>query len=341
MPRSDQFLDLENFELASGEQMPLVRQSFITLGSMSPKADNVILMLHGYTSSHRFILGDEYSPAEGGWGELVGPGKPIDTDRYFIVSPNSLGSSYGSSGPASIDSRTNRPYGPSFPDLSFHDIVRAQRALLDHLGVGALHAVIGFSMGGYAAFQWATQYPGSVERLVAALTAPWGSRNPQKSGIGEVLAGDENWNDGWYYETPGALSHTMQTIRVQTLKSYNVDAWLASQGLTAREIEQRLNSMAQHWARGFDPNSLVTLRKTINQFDIREQLDQIDAKVLYALCRTDSSFPPSIAAQTVQRLTQAGKRIQFLEIDSEFGHYACGLDPLKWSEQLAAFLESA
>ena len=336
MTLSDQFFDLENFELDSGHRLAVARQSYITLGNLNAAADNAILVLHGYTSSHRFILPQQYGAADGSWHHLVGPGKAIDTEKYFVVASNSLGSSYGSTGPASIDPLTGKPYGPKFAPLSFSDLVRAQRALVKYLGVSKLHAVLGFSMGGYNAFQWATDCPGAMRKVVAALTAPWGNRNDARSGIGQVLARNPNWNGGWYYDKPCAMTDTMQAIRLQTLKSFQVGTWLANQGMNKVQIEEHLVLMASNWARDFDANSLVTLREMINRFDVREQLHKVQAQLLYVLARTDALFPPSIANETLDRMTH--NRPEFLELDSDYGHFAGGLDHQRWASVLTQFL---
>lgn len=337
MTLSDQFFDLENFDLDSGQRLAVARQSYITLGSLNAAADNAILILHGYTSSHRFILPQQYGAADGSWHHLVGPGKAIDTEKYFVVAPNSLGSSYGSTGPASVDPLTGKPYGPKFAALCFSDLVRAQQSLISHLGVSKLHAVLGFSMGGYNAFQWATDRPDSMRKVVAALTAPWGNRNDARSNIGQVLARNPNWNDGWYYDKTCAMTDTMQAIRLQTLKSFQVETWFANQGMNKAQIDERLSLMASNWARDFDANSLVTLREMINRFDVREQLHRVQAQMLYVLARTDALFPPSIASETLDRM--AHNRPEFLELDSDYGHFAGGLDHQRWSGILTRFLE--
>src|SRR5277367_1722830 len=113
---------IADFRLRSGVVLPQAPIAYVTQGTLAPDGRNAILLTHGYTSSHRFALGGP-AASEGSWGALVGPGKPIDTDRYFVVAANMLGSSYGSAGPASVDPRTGRPYGPDFPDFTLSDIV--------------------------------------------------------------------------------------------------------------------------------------------------------------------------------------------------------------------------
>ncbi len=151
-----------NFRLQSGRVLPELTLAFETYGRLAPDGRNAILVTHGFSSSHHAAGRGRDDASPGWWNTLIGPGKPIDTDRHLVVSSNMLGSSYGSTGPRSLDPATGRPYGPAFPDLTLHDIVAAQKALLDALGVRRLVAVAGPSFGGYQAFQWAVSYPDFV-----------------------------------------------------------------------------------------------------------------------------------------------------------------------------------
>ena len=147
-----------DFRLQSGVTMPEVTIAYRTLGKLSPARDNVVLVTHGNTSGPQMI--DPHgSAAEGAWSEIVGPGKAVDTNKYFAICPNMLGSSYGSTNAESIDPKTGTRYGPRFPDITVRDIVATQRALLDDLGIAKLVAVVGPSYGGFQAFQWAVDYP--------------------------------------------------------------------------------------------------------------------------------------------------------------------------------------
>src|SRR5215471_14966198 len=147
-----------DFRLQSGEVMPEITIAYCTRGRLAPDGRNTVLVTHGYTSSHRMIESGAGS-SEGSWSTLVGPGAPIDTDRDFVVCSNMLGSSYGSTNAASRDPRSGRPYGADFPRITVTDIVTAQRALLRHLGVQHMLAVVGPSYGGFQAFQWAVTFP--------------------------------------------------------------------------------------------------------------------------------------------------------------------------------------
>ena len=153
-----QLAQIGDLPLRSGGTLRAAELAYVTYGALAPDGRNAVLMTHGYTSSHLFADG---GTAEGDWSTLVGPGRPIDTDRLYVVSSNMLGSSFGSTAPRSTNPATGRPYGPDFPRLTVADIVAAQRRLLDQLGVKHLVAVVGPSYGGAQAFTWAPNTPTS------------------------------------------------------------------------------------------------------------------------------------------------------------------------------------
>src|SRR5712692_10151483 len=155
----------KDFKLVSGTVMPEVTIAYETYGTLAPDGRNAVLLTHGYTSSQHMAGRTGANGAEGSWDGLVGPGKALDTDRLFVVSSNMLGSSYGSTNPAFTNPATGKPYGPDFPDIILIDIVNAQKALLDHLGVKHLVAVAGPSFGGYQTYQWAVAYPDFMDGL--------------------------------------------------------------------------------------------------------------------------------------------------------------------------------
>ena len=156
----DRFFTLRDFRLIDGETMPEAVIAYETYGRLAPDGRNAVLLTHGFTGSHHFA---GRNPANGNqpgsWEGLVGPGKAIDTDKLFVVASNMLGSSFGSTNAASLNPATGKPYGPDFPNITIRDIVAAQKALLDSLGVEHLVAVAGPSYGGYQGFQWAVAYP--------------------------------------------------------------------------------------------------------------------------------------------------------------------------------------
>jgi homoserine O-acetyltransferase len=268
----------------------------------------------------------------------VGPGKAIDTDRLFVVSSNMLGSSYGSTSPAFLNPYTHEPYGPSFPDITLVDIVNAQRALLEGLGVKHLVAVAGPSFGGYQVFQWGVTFPEFMDGLVAVVTAPRGSGGQASvQAMVDQLAKDPHWNNGWYYDN-GGITGVLTEMRIATLRRYGIDAQLANRFSDQANRDAEVAKRALAWAKVFDGNSLVTLRKASVRFDAARDFGKMKAKVLYVLSRTDKVFPPSIAPGVMAELKAARVDADYFEIDSEFGHSASGLDAAKWAPRLKEFM---
>ncbi len=332
-----------NFKLQGGKVLPEMTIAYETYGKLAPDGRNAVLLTHGFTSSHHMAGRTTANGAEGSWDGLVGPGKAIDTDRLYVVSSNMLGSSYGSTYPASKNPATGKPYGPDFPDITLVDIVGAQKALLDGLGVRHLVAVAGPSFGGYQTFQWGVTYPDMMDGLVPVVTAPkgqgWntGGEAAVKSLV-DTLAKDPHWNGGWYYDN-GGIVNALTDMRVATLKRYGIDDQLAAQFPDKAAREAEIRKRAETWSKVFDGNSLVTLRKASVRYDAEKDLAMIKAKVLYVLSRTDKVFPPKVLATDVMaKLKAAGVTADYYEIDSDFGHSASGLDAAKWAPRLKTFM---
>lgn len=328
----------KDFKLENGTVMPEVTIAYETYGSLAPDGRNAVLLTHGYTSSQHMAGRSGENGAEGSWDGLVGPGKAIDTDRLFVVSSNMLGSSYGSTNPSFANPATGKPYGPDFPDISLVDIVSAQKALLDSLGVKHLVAVAGPSFGGYQTFQWGVTYPAFMEGLVAVVSAPKGSGGEASvKALVDTLAKDPHWNGGRYYDK-GGITPTLTAMRVATLRRYGIEEQLAAKFPDKEAREAEITKRAESWSKVFDGNSLVVLRKAAVRFDAEKDMAKIKAKVLYVLSRTDKLFPPAIAPGVIDRLKAAGVDADYFEIDSDFGHSASGLDAAKWAPRLTAFM---
>jgi homoserine O-acetyltransferase len=313
--------------------------AYVTYGQLAPDGRNAVLLTHGYTSSHLFAEPSGASASEGSWGVLVGPGRAIDTDRYFVVSSNMLGSSYGSTAPRSIDPSSGRAYGPGFPRITLEDIVTAQRRLLDRLGVHELVAVIGPSYGGFQAFTWGVEFPGFVRALVPVTTAPTAGGAIDVDGLRARLAAEPSWNGGQHYESDGMIG-IMTALREATLRRYGVEAALAARHPDA-DVAQRaaaLQSIAREWARVFDPHSLLVLGAAANEFDATPRLAQLRARVLFVLSSSDTLFPPSLGPGVMSALRAAGVDASYHQIDSACGHLAPGIDAASWAPVLARFL---
>jgi homoserine O-acetyltransferase/O-succinyltransferase len=330
---------IRDFRLQNGAVMPEAKIAYETYGRLAANGRNAVLVTHGYTSSHHAA---GHNPANGNqpgwWDGLIGPGKAIDTDRLFVVASNMLGSSYGSTNGASIDPRNGGPYGSSFPAITVRDIVGAQKALLDSLGVRHLVAVAGPSYGGYQAFQWAVAYPEMMDAIAAIVTAPR-SQNAEKT-LAELearFATDPEWHGGDYYGHGGAKAVLTQ-MRFETLMRYGYSEQLAGRFPDRAEREQAIRQLAADWARNWDANSLVILRRATVGFDTVKDFAKIRARVLYVLCRTDVLFPPTLAPGVMKDLAAAGVDARYFELDSDLGHSASGPEHAKWSPVLRDFL---
>jgi len=335
----DRSFTISGFRLQNGAVMPEAKIAYETYGGLGPGGRNAVLITHGYTSSHHAA---GRNPANGNlpgwWDGLIGPGKPIDTDKLFVVSSNMLGSSSGSTNGASINPQTGRPYGPDFPTITVHDIVVAQRALLEALGVKHLVTIAGPSYGGYQAFQWAVDYPDFMDGIVPVVTAPR-SQNVEHS-LAELqarLATDPEWNGGRYYDR-GEGKTVLTEMRVEMLKRNGIEAALAPRFPDRAAREAEIRRQAVDWAARWDSNSLVILRRATIGYDTIKDFARINAKVLYVLCRTDRLFPPSVAPAVMSALTAAGVDARYFEIDSDLGHSASGPEHAKWSPALREFL---
>lgn len=336
----DRYFSLRDFRLQSGTVMPEATIAYETYGRLDGNGRNAVLITHGYTSSHHAAGRNPANGNQPGWWDgLIGPGKAIDTDKLFVVASNMLGSSFGSTNGASINPATGKPYGPDFPAITVGDIVTAQKALLDRQGVKHLVAVAGPSYGGYQAFQWAVTYPDFIDAIIPVVTAPKAQGDVEKS-LAELrarLAADPEWNGGWYYDRGGAKT-VLTELRVEMLKRNGIEAAPASRYPDREARETAIREQAVDWAKKWDANSLVILRRGTSGYDTVKDFPKIKAKVLYVLCRTDRLFPPAIAPAVMRDLAAAGVEARYFEIDSELGHSASGPEHAKWSPVLREFL---
>jgi len=329
-----------DFRLASGAVLPELVQSHVALGTLNAAGDNAVIVLHGLTTGPA-MLDPRAFAAEGAWSDLVGPGRAIDTQRYFVVCPNALGSSYGSTGPGSVDPRTGRPYGTTFPDITVGDMIEAQKRLLDHYGVTRLVAAVGPSMGGYQAFEWGVAHPDFVQRVVAAVTCPYHrSAIASEAALRAALATAPAWRDGQYVDTPGSMRPTMKAMRIATLARYGIETELATAFPDPVARAAEIERLAAGWAAVFDPNALLALTRACDKFDIRPRLRDMRAPVLYVNSRTDVGFPPELAAEVLPLFDGAQVKVRYIELDSEKGHLASGADAALWSDELARFLNT-
>ena len=329
-----------NFTLQNGAILPNLEVAYETYGSAANAEKSTILLLHGYTSNPHAAGGGDLDP--GWWENLIGPGRAIDTDRDYVVSPNMLGSAYGTTGPGSKNPDTDKPYGPDFPEFTTRDMIEANRLLLDHLGANELAAVVGYSYGGYLTFQWGVTYPDRMRALVPVATGITGRGD--ESAVRELKAQFETatgWNAGHYYGKENGVRDALIQFRCNVLRNYGVITELKDRGLDDTQAEHALHQQAANWADGFDANSLITLRRCATRFDACPEAEKISAPLLYILATTDNLFGPELGEKTVDYIRNAaGVDARYFELESPYGHRAPSVDWAKWEEALRSFLDA-
>jgi len=337
----------KDFALEKGGTLPLCEVAYETHGKLNAAGDNAILVVHGYTSSGHVAgvhaKGKEargVAPGTAGWWDaLIGPGKAIDTGRFFVVGVNALGSCHGSTGPASLDPRTGKPYGPTFPEVTMRDIVRSQKLLLDSLGVRHLVAVCGPSMGGFQSFQWSVSYPDFMKGIVATVTAPKNraAASDPAEALRQRFAAHPNWNNGWYYENGGVAS-ALEDIRHETLVGYGQREILAATVPDPAKREEAIRANARAWSQVYDAHSMIALRRAIGGFDITADYAKLKAKVLYVIAPNDKLFPGATGVSYAKELRENGIDVTYIELVTDKGHMASHADALQWAPALAAFI---
>jgi homoserine O-acetyltransferase len=273
--------------------------------------------------------------AEGSWADLVGPGRPLDTDRHFVVCSNMLGSSFGTTGPRSIDPATGEPWGLRFPDITLADIVEVQNRLLGALGATRLRAVIGPSYGGLQALQWALDHPDRVHAIgviSSGLRSPPGLNKAQQI---RRLAASPQWHDGRYYDR-GGMVETLRALRRETLQAYGIERLFAARGLSEAEGRERLDAVCRRWAQHFDANSLPVLAGAAEHFDAQARLHEIRARVLMVQATTDAIFPANDASR--EALARISAPTRYVALDSPFGHMAASVEAARWQHEIAWLL---
>lgn len=324
-------------QLCGGSVIEDVEVAFLCFGKLNEAGDNAILVTHGFTSGPSMLLRDEVIAGEGSWADLVGPGAAIDTDRYFVVCPNMLGSCYGTTGPGSINPATNRQWGPDFPEYSVQDMIASQYALLTRLGVRRLQAVVGPSYGGIQALQWAVDHPEMVERIGVAVSGP---QFPSAITVDNLLARlktDSQWNDGWIYAN-GGIASTMAKLRNETLRQFGMVEVFAGRGLTRQACDETIAAMAEAWAQEFDANSLIALCKAGKRFNAWNAIPRIKARMLWVISTSDVLFPPNEAVEQLVLQNEAHPAHVYVNMVSNYGHVASGADYRKWEPLLRDFL---
>ena len=354
--------DTRPFALEWGGSLAEVRVAYETWGELDPQASNAVLVCHALTGdSHAAGDSGPSHPTAGWWSELIGPGKALDTDRYFVVCSNVLGGCQGTTGPADLDPADGRRYGPRFPVVTIRDMVRVQARLADHLGIGCWLAVIGGSMGGMQVLEWAAMYPQRVRSILplatcaaaSALQIAWSAVQRL------VIASDPGWFDGDYYDKPDgpwmglAVARQIAQVTYRSGESFErrfgrqmfdpagaFDLWGRFQ------MESYLDHHGQKLVRRFDANSYVVLNRSMDLHDIGRgrggsaaALGRIRVPVLTASITSDRLYPPHEQQELHDGIVAGGGGCRRAMLDSDEGHDGFLLEHDLLSDPVACFLE--
>lgn len=327
-----------DFPLVSGVTLPRIEIAWESWGQLNAERSNAILVTHGLTSSHH-AADPPTLDSRIGWGHgQIGPGLIYDTDRYFVLASNVLGSFYGSTCARSVNPATGQPWGSDFPLVTMVDVVRAQALLTESLGIQRLHAVAGCSLGGFQAYQWAVTLPDRMTRVVATDTADHDSFD-LAAAIPPLLnrfAAMPGWNDG--HPAPKAMVDALAAVREEMLIGFGLREKIALRTSDPAAQARLLADEARAWGELADPWSLVSMYRTAASFDVRPDLGRIRVPVLVVTADTDLWYPPAIGRAQVDRLRAAGVEVTYLELQSTLGHYATTEEPWKWAGTAKAFL---
>lgn len=350
--------------LDSGASLPDIEIAYETYGTLDADRANAILICHALTGDQHVASPHPRTGKPGWWQRVVGPGKPIDTDRNLVICANVLGSCMGSSGPASVDAATGKPYAMRFPVITIRDMVRAQAALLDHLGIARLKAVVGGSMGGMQALEWAATFPERVEAaLVIASSARHSAQNIAFHEVGrQAIMADPNWRGGNYYDAePPAAG--LAVARMAAHITYLSEAGLTEKfgrRLQARDaksfgfdadfqVESYLRHQGLSFTDRFDANSYLYITRAMDYLDIAEEHGGSLAAAFrgtstrFCLISFDSDwlYPTPESRAIVHALNAAGAPVSFVELSSPFGHDAFLLDQPEMDRVVSGFLGAA
>ena len=372
------FVSEEPFICEHGQELPGFTLRYETYGRLNPAGDNAVLICHALSGDHHCAGIHSLNDRKAGWwNNLIGPGKAVDTNRYFVLCTNVLGGCQGSTGPMSTDPRTGRPYGTTFPLVTIRDMVRAQKRLLDSLGLRSLHAVIGGSMGGMQVLQWGIEYPGFVRKLLAmATTARESAQAIAFNEVGrQAILQDPEWAGGAYPRGGGprvGLAIARMMAHITYLSDASMDrkfgrrlgaaraaaaaaatAALAGADVPAKafdvqfEVESYLRYQGQSFINRFDANSYLYITRALDQFDLAAAHDSLDtafapvqSQTLVVGFTSDWLFPPEQNRAIATALLRAGKQASYAELSTDLGHDSFLLESPKLYALVRDFLAS-
>jgi homoserine O-acetyltransferase len=356
-----QTVTLPGIKTQSGFTFDHVDVSYQTLGTLSPKRDNAVLVCHAL-SGDAHVAGLHPETGRPGWWDYhVGPGKAIDTDKLFVICPNVLGGCSGTTGPASLNPETGKPYAMSFPPVTIRDMVAVQAKLIDRLGIQRLLAVVGGSMGGMQALVWATDYPERVQTCIPIATCI--SHSAMQIAFNEIgrraILTDPDWNDGNYsedrrpvhglavarmvghvtYLSEFAMTHKFGRKRQKGHDTNGDEAALFS-------VESYLHHQGQSFVKRFDPNSYLYLTKAIDQFDLFENgsqaevLRRVRTRFLVISFESDWLYPPVQSRELVRLLKRTNIPVTYINLETPYGHDSFLIENPAFANVLRHYLEN-
>ncbi|MCX5815572.1 MAG: homoserine O-acetyltransferase [Proteobacteria bacterium] len=351
----------DELELESGEKLGPVTLVYETYGTLNESRSNAVLVLHALTGDAHAAGFHEGDRDPGWWDNMIGPGKAFDTNKYFIICSNVLGGCKGSTGPSSIDPKTDRPYGLNFPVITIKDMVNAQRYLTDYLGIGKFLSVAGGSMGGMQALQWVVSYPDRVGSVIPIATTA--NHSPQQIAFNEVgrqaIMADPNWNDGDYYgkELPakglgvarmvGHITYMSDVSMSEKFGRRFKDIKKPFKFSPEFEVEGYLQYRGDNFIKRFDPNSYLYITKAIDYFDLSngrglyESLKGIKTRFLIIAFKSDWLYPAYQSQEIARACKLAGVEAIYCELSSTYGHDAFLVEVEEQSHLIKHFLERA
>ncbi|MBI3155525.1 MAG: homoserine O-acetyltransferase [Burkholderiales bacterium] len=350
----------EPLPLQSGARLAGYTLVYETYGKMNADRRNAVLVCHALNASHH-VAGLDADGQPGWWDNLVGPGKPLDTTRFFVIGVNNPGSCFGSTGPMHPDPATGQPYGADFPVVTVEDWVDAQARLLDRLGIDQLAAVLGGSLGGMQALAWTLRYPQRVRHCIAVATAP--NLTAQNIAFNEVarraIVTDPDFHGGHFYRHGVVPARGLRVARMLGHITYLSDDSMEAKfgrrlrddalAYTTQDIEFQIESYLRHqgekFAGYFDANTYLLITRALDYFDparahggdLAAAFAPARASFLLVSFTTDWRFAPARSREIVKALVDNRHRVSYAEIDAPHGHDAFLLDDARYHEVMRAY----
>jgi homoserine O-acetyltransferase/O-succinyltransferase len=352
--------------LQSGKSIRAYRLAYETYGTLNSDKSNAVLICHALNASHHVAgvyAGQDQS--EGWWDNMIGPGKPLDTDKFFVIGVNNLGSCFGSTGPMHVNPDTDRVYGADFPVMTVEDWVDAQARLIDALGIQTLAAVMGGSLGGMQALSWTLQYPKRVRHCIGVATAP--NLTAENIAFNEVarraIATDPDFHGGHFYQHGVIPKRGLRIARMVGHITYLSDDVMNEKfGRQLREgvdlkystqevefqIESYLRYQGDKFAEYFDANTYLLITRALDYFDPAQQyggdlskaLAKASARFLLISFTTDWRFTPARSRELVKALLDNHHAVSYAEIDAPHGHDAFLLDDARYTTIVRSYFNS-